>query len=201
MWAKKVRQVQLFESVKNKSLIKKVPFLRRTIKLARVFLTTVGHFVEPKIVEHNKMEPSEGSAFTRVSPLRGGLTPESIVDQTRNVRNGLGALRDEHYNILSKIRDEFENEKNCNPNIPESPKNGKRKVSEQNDMLLEDRIAKVTNSLEALELGMEESTVIITLYDHFNRLESDRSILRLEMNRVIDENDWLREELTDTQKR
>jgi len=43
--------------------------------------------------------------------------------------------------------------------------------------------------------------VIIALYEHFNRLEADRSILRLEMNRVIDENDWLRDELTDNQKR
>ena len=151
------------------------------------------------------MEPSAGSAFTRVSPLRGGLSQESIVDQTRHVRNGLGALRDDHYNILGKIRDEYENEKNSNivpeKNVPESPKNGTRKVSENVDLLLEERIAKVTNSLEALEIGMEESTVIITLYDHFNRLESDRSILRLEMNRVIDENDWLREELSDTQRR
>lgn len=155
------------------------------------------------------MEPSVGSAFTRVSPLRGGLSQESIVEQTRNVRNGLGALRDDHYNVLAKIRDEYENEKNCNViitnepenNVPESPKNGKRKVSPGSDSLLEDRIASVTNSLEALEIGMEESTVIIALYDHFNRLESDRSILRLEMNRVIDENDWLREELSDTQRR
>ena len=152
------------------------------------------------------MEPSVGSAFTRVSPLRGGLCQESIVEQTRNVRNGLGALRDDHYNVLAKIRDEFENDKNCNSksnepeiNVPESPKNGSRKIS--SDSLLEDRIASVTNSLEALEIGMEESTVIIALYDHFNRLESDRSILRLEMNRVIDENDWLREELSDTQRR
>jgi hypothetical protein len=53
--------------------------------------------------------------------------------------------------------------------------------------MLEDRIANVTNSLEALEMGLEESNVIITLYEHFNRMESDRSILRLEMNRVIDE--------------
>ena len=100
-----------------------------------------------------------------------------------------------------------ENEKNLNSTpekVPESPKNGKRKVSESgssSDSLLEDRIANVTNSLEALEMGLEESNVIIALYDHFNRMESDRSILRLEMNRVIDENDWLREELSETQRR
>ena len=151
-----------------------------------------------------------GSAFTRVSPLRGGMSQDSIVEQTRHVRNGLATLRDDHYNVLAKIRDEFENEKNCNNSapvpapVPESPKNGKRKASgsgESGSDLLEDRIAHVTNSLEALEMGLEESNVIITLYEHFNRMESDRSILRLEMNRVMDENDWLREELSETQRR
>ena len=153
------------------------------------------------------MEPSASSAFTRVSPLRGGMSQDSIVQQTRTVQTGLATLRDDHYNILAKIRDEFENEKNLNSTpekVPESPTNGKRKGSESgssSDSLLEDRIANVTNSLEALEMGLEESNVIIALYDHFNRMESDRSILRLEMNRVIDENDWLREELSETQRR
>ena len=154
------------------------------------------------------MEPSLGSAFTRVSPLRGGMSQDSIVEQTRHVRNGLATLRDDHYNVLAKIRDEFENEKNSNNKapapVPESPKNGKRKTGSGesgSDEVLEDRIANVTNSLEALEMGLEESNVIITLYEHFNRMESDRSILRLEMNRVIDENDWLREELSETQSR
>jgi kinesin light chain len=50
-------------------------------------------------------------------------------------------------------------------------------------------------------MGLEESGVMIALYDHFNRMESDRSILRLEMNRVMDENDWLRDELSETQRR
>jgi len=50
------------------------------------------------------MEASEDSAFSRISPLRGGLTQESIVNQTRNVGNGLRALRDDHYNKLSEMR-------------------------------------------------------------------------------------------------
>jgi len=52
-------------------------------------------------------------------------------------------------------REEYENEKNSpsNKNVSESPKNGCNKVN-SNTELLEDRIAHVTNSLEALEMGM-----------------------------------------------
>lgn len=131
-----------------------------------------------------RMDPSEDSAFTRFSPLRGGLTQESIVDQMRNVRNGLSSLKDDHYNKLSKIRylkmrqfwsfiffcknmfkkrcvffhfrDEYENEKNFQSNkiVTSSPKNGCNKVSSNTTELLEDRIAHVTHSLEALEMGL-----------------------------------------------
>ncbi len=53
------------------------------------------------------------------------------------------------------FREEYENEKNLpiNKNAADSSKNGYNKVS-SNTELLEDRIAHVTNSLEALEMGM-----------------------------------------------
>lgn len=138
-------------------------------------------------------------ADTRISPLRGGMTQDDIVSQTKIVRNGLTALRDDHYTVLANIRDEYENQKNnANPtkdHHPKSSPNG-RVVG----TLLEDRIANVTHSLEKLEVGIAESSVLLGLHDHFERLEADRSTLRLEMGRVQDENEWLREELGDTQK-
>merc|ERR1712088_545095 len=48
----------------------------------------------------------------RISPLRGGMTQTEIVSNTKVVRNGLHALRDDHYTILANIRDEYENQKN-----------------------------------------------------------------------------------------
>merc|ERR1739848_574268 len=47
----------------------------------------------------------------RISPLRGGMTQTEIVSNTKVVRNGLHALRDDHYTILANIRDEYENQK------------------------------------------------------------------------------------------
>merc|ERR1712156_859291 len=151
----------------------------------------------------------------RISPLRGGMSPPEIVSHTKVVRNGLHALRDDHYTILANIRDEYENQKNSHhsdtkeattaPAAEAASPNGKASASDgsgggQNTSVLEDRISNVTRSLEQLEVGIAESTVLLSLNDHFERLEADRSTLRLEMGRVQDENEWLREELNDTQR-
>ena len=50
----------------------------------------------------------------RVSPLRGNLNHDEIVNQTKVVKNGLSALRDDHYGVLAKIRAECEDERNDN---------------------------------------------------------------------------------------
>jgi len=135
----------------------------------------------------------------RVSPLRGDMTPQEIVSQTKIVRKGLNALRDDHYTVLANIRDDYENQKN---NSDFSSNGGAISpiAKEPNTSQLSDRIGHVTKSLEQLEVGIAESTVLVSLHDHFERLEADRSTLRLEMGRVQDENEWLREELSDTQR-
>merc|ERR1711935_393305 len=152
----------------------------------------------------------------RISPLRGGMTQPEIVSNTKVVRNGLHALRDDHYTILANIRDEYENQKNnshhdtkeaeaaanatCTGATATSPTNGKSIGLQPTSSVLEARITNVTRSLEQLEVGIAESSVLLSLNDHFERLEADRSTLRLEMGRVQDENEWLREELNDTQR-
>jgi len=66
---------------------------------------------------------------------------------------------------------------------------------------LEERIGAVTDQLQKLEVGVAESGVLLSLASHFDSLEAQRSIGRMEMRRVKDENDWLREELEDTERR
>jgi len=65
--------------------------------------------------------------------------------------------------------------------------------------LLRERMANVTSALERLDLGLAESDVVLRLGEHFQRLEADRATLRLEVGRVQDECDWLRDELAETQ--
>ena len=141
---------------------------------------------------------NSSEADKRISPLRGGMSQEEIVSQTKIVRNGLTTLRDDHYTVLANIRDDFENQKNNQQ--ANTKENVIQSSHPNNSQLLEDRIANVTQSLEKLEVGIAESSVLLGLHDHFERLEADRSTLRLEMGRVQDENEWLREELSDTQK-
>ena len=155
----------------------------------------------------------ENGKCQRISPLRGGLTQPEIVSHTKVVRNGLHALRDDHYTILANIRDEYENQKNNSHHDTKETVNSEAAASStggqptspngktgNGSSVLEDRITNVTRSLEQLEVGIAESTVLLSLNDHFERLEADRSTLRLEMGRVQDENEWLREELNDTQR-
>merc|ERR1711935_1151871 len=58
----------------------------------------------------------------RISPLRGGMTQPEIVSNTKVLRNGLHALRDDHYTILANIRDEYENQKIIVITIPKRPR-------------------------------------------------------------------------------
>merc|ERR1719418_250530 len=88
----------------------------------------------------------------------------------------------------------------CTGATAASPTNGKSVSMQPTSSVLEARITNVTRSLEQLEVGIADSSVLLSLNDHFERLEADRSTLRLEMGRVQDENEWLREELSDTQK-
>lgn len=104
--------------------------------------------------------------------------PKNIITRTRECGAGLSSLRDDHVHVLERIQRE-----------------------EEPGPLLEDRIANVTSSLERLEVGVAESGVIIALSSHFDKLEADRTLARLEMRRMQDENEWLREELEDTEKR
>jgi len=108
--------------------------------------------------------------------------PKQILARTRECGAGLASLREEHLAILANIRQE-------------------EKEEAATHLILEDRIAAVTDSLEKLEVGVAESGVMLALAGHFEQLEADRSLARLEMRRMQDENEWLREELEDTERR
>ena len=113
-----------------------------------------------------------------------------LLSLVKNNRAGLKTLRDDHLDILSEIRNEEENRRNS-----------VEAADTAGDRDLEERISAVTESLQMLEVGVAESGVMLSLAAHFDMLESERSITRMEMRRVKDENDWLREELEDTEKR
>jgi len=101
-------------------------------------------------------------------------------------RAGLKSLRDDHVNILDKLTSKHAQNNNSNG------------TSDNN---IKERINAVSDSLQLLDVGIAESGIMVSLAQHFDTLEAERCIMKLEMKRVKDENDWLRDELEDTERR
>ena len=100
-------------------------------------------------------------------------------------RAGLKSLRDDHVNILDTLTSKHAN-------------NNNNTASDNN---VKERINAVSDSLQLLEVGIAEGGIMVSLAQHFDTLEAERCITKLEMKRVKDENDWLRDELEDTERR
>ena len=115
---------------------------------------------------------------------------KNISTMVKNNRAGLRALRDDHLDILDNLTSQHEDNNNTSDKKNTPP-----------DGSIKERINAVSESLQLLEVGIAESGVILSLAQHFDTLEAERCITKLEMKRVKDENDWLRDELEDTERR
>ena len=106
--------------------------------------------------------------YGMVGEADNNLTGEGsdLLTLVRNNRAGLKTLRDDHLEILDSIRK------------PEDANNS----SEDKD--IEDRISAVTESLQLLEVGVAESGIMLSLAAHFDMMESERSLTKMEMRRV-----------------
>ena len=85
----------------------------------------------------------------------------SLLSLVRSNRAGLATLRDDHLEILDNIR---------------------RQLPGAGD--IEERITAVTESLQLLEVGVAESGVMLSLAAHFDTMESERTLSKMEMRRV-----------------
>ena len=105
--------------------------------------------------------------YGMVGEADNSLTGEGsdLLSLVRNNRAGLKTLRDDHLEILDSIRKPEE----ANPN---------------EDRDIEDRISAVTESLQLLEVGVAESGIMLSLAAHFDMMESERSLTKMEMRRV-----------------
>ncbi|XP_012589242.1 PREDICTED: kinesin light chain 3 [Condylura cristata] len=121
-------------------------------------------------------------ASTGLGPER--LSPEELVRQTRQVVQGLEALRAEHRGLAGHLAEAL-----AGP----GPGAGLE--------LLEEKQQVVNHSLEAIELGLGEAQVLLALSAHVGALEAEKQRLRAQARRLAQENAWLREELEETQRR
>ncbi|XP_074225518.1 kinesin light chain 3 isoform X1 [Camelus bactrianus] len=112
------------------------------------------------------------------------LSPEELVRQTRQVVQGLEALRAEHRGLAGHLAEAL---------AGQGPVAGLE--------LLEEKQQVVSHSLEAIELGLGEAQVLLALSAHVGALEAEKQRLRAQARRLAQENAWLREELEETQRR
>ncbi|TEA13550.1 hypothetical protein DBR06_SOUSAS30310004 [Sousa chinensis] len=112
------------------------------------------------------------------------LSPEELVQQTRQVVQGLEALRAEHRGLAGHLAETL---------AGQGPVAGLE--------LLEEKQEVVSHSLEAIELGLGEAQVLLALSAHVGALEAEKQRLRAQARRLAQENAWLREELEETQQR
>ncbi|XP_049477137.1 kinesin light chain 3 isoform X4 [Panthera onca] len=112
------------------------------------------------------------------------LSPEELVRQTRQVVQGLEALRAEHRGLARHLAEALA---------------GQGLVAGLE--LLEEKQQVVSHALEAIELGLGEAQVLLALSAHVGSLEAEKQRLRAQARRLAQENSWLREELEETQRR
>ncbi|XP_061699234.1 kinesin light chain 1 isoform X1 [Syngnathoides biaculeatus] len=106
------------------------------------------------------------------------LSQDEIISRTKQVIQGLDALKQEHRSILDGLR---------------------RLKRDEEGAAAEEKTRVIRESLEMLELGLGEAQVTMALSGHLGSLESEKQKLRAQVRRLCQENQWLRDELAGTQ--
>ncbi|XP_062980021.1 kinesin light chain 4 isoform X4 [Elgaria multicarinata webbii] len=112
------------------------------------------------------------------------LTQEEIISNTKLVMQGLEALKNEHNSILHSLLETIK----C-----------LKKDEEAN--LVHEKANLLRKSVEMIELGLGEAQVMMALSNHLNAVESEKQKLRAQVRRLCQENQWLRDELANTQQK
>uniref|UniRef100_A0A4W4FR61 Kinesin light chain n=1 Tax=Electrophorus electricus TaxID=8005 RepID=A0A4W4FR61_ELEEL len=112
------------------------------------------------------------------------LSQEEIISNTKLVIQGLEALKSEHNSILHSLLETIK----C-----------LKKDEEAN--LVHEKSNLLRKSVEMIELGLGEAQVMMALSNHLNAVESEKQKLRAQVRRLCQENQWLRDELANTQQK
>uniref|UniRef100_A0A673CML8 Kinesin light chain n=1 Tax=Sphaeramia orbicularis TaxID=375764 RepID=A0A673CML8_9TELE len=112
------------------------------------------------------------------------LSQDEIICRTKQVIQGLEALKQEHHSILEGLL-------------------GTLRCLKQDEegVLVEEKSHMIRKSLEMLELGLSEAQVMMALSSHLSSVESEKQKLRAQVRRLCQENQWLRDELAGTQQK
>ncbi|RXM90889.1 Kinesin light chain 1 [Acipenser ruthenus] len=115
------------------------------------------------------------------------LTQDEIVLNTKAVIQGLETLKNEHNSILSTLLG--------------SVQSLEKERGSQEASSVQEKTGLLRKSLDSIELGLGEAQVIVALSSHLSAVESEKQKLRAQVRRLCQENQWLRDELANTQQK
>lgn len=105
-------------------------------------------------------------------------------------------MKNEHSGILTSLlqnRDVIQKELQTDSQNPASP--------DQSTIMIDEKIVILKKSLETIEVGLDEAQVLIQLASHTNTVEAEKAKLKAQVQRLIQESTWLRDELANTQQK
>ncbi|XP_069765522.1 kinesin light chain 3 isoform X2 [Narcine bancroftii] len=112
------------------------------------------------------------------------MSADEILTGTKQVIQGLEALKDENNTILQNLQETLNELK------------GDEEVH-----LVQEKTCLIRRSLEMIELGLSEAQVVTALSNHLSMVEAEKQKLKVHVRRLCQENQWLWEELAGTQHR
>ncbi|KPM06125.1 kinesin light chain-like protein [Sarcoptes scabiei] len=116
------------------------------------------------------------------------MSQEEIISNTKNVMQGLEALKAENCAILSGLMQSLQL-------IKETSK------GDVNTRLMEEKATIIRKTIESIELGLNEADVMIALAGNLQSIEAEKQKFRAQVRRLCQENAWLRDELANTQQK
>ena len=102
-----------------------------------------------------------------------------LLDSISGATGSLELLHDQHQHIRRSLLNE----------------------SQQTGEDLRPRISEVKRTLDQLDLGVTEGRLMLTIINYLDTLETDQAQAGLQLAEIKDENDWLREELEEAERR
>uniref|UniRef100_UPI00358F1024 kinesin light chain 1-like isoform X1 n=1 Tax=Myxine glutinosa TaxID=7769 RepID=UPI00358F1024 len=117
-------------------------------------------------------------------PLMEKMNQDEIMATTRQVVQGLDALKNDYRSVLQNLNETLR--------VIDHP---------EDQRIVQEKSSIVGRSLEMIELGLGEAQVMLALTNHLNAVESEKQKQRAQVRRLGQENSWLREELAGTQQK
>uniref|UniRef100_A0A3Q2Q692 Kinesin light chain n=1 Tax=Fundulus heteroclitus TaxID=8078 RepID=A0A3Q2Q692_FUNHE len=122
--------------------------------------------------------------FSKLSlGVRSMQSAEEIMCSTQQVIAGLEALRGENRSLLENLQGATESRPASDGGVEQ------------------EKSSIIRQSLERIELGLSEAQVMMALSAHLGSLEAEKQKLRAQVRRLVQENQWLRDELAGAQQR